>query len=455
MAKQLQFVCQACGELTSKWQGQCPHCGSWNTIEEKESIAQESLLNMASKNKVEGISKEIHSVESCVEKVPEQKRLSTAIGEMDRVLGGGLVGGSLILFSGEPGIGKSTLTLDAASRMATRAKVLYVSGEENEGQIALRAKRMKTGHANLYILQENVLENILQTCKKELPDVLIIDSVQVIYSSSLGNQAGTISQIRFVTEVIMEFAKTSGITVILIGHVTKDGAIAGPKVLEHLVDTVLLLEGERSGELRLLRSVKNRFGTTDEVGVFKMHEEGLLEVTNASAYFLSGKRHGAFGSAYGSIVEGTRAFLVEVQALTSYTKFGYPKRASVGFPLTRLPMILAVLERYGNVPLGSHDVYVNVVGGLSSKDTSLDASVAASIISSKAKKPLPRKTLFLGEVGLTGELRPVAHMEKRVKDAQNIGLEKVILPRKTTGKTISIAQEEIKTVEELVKYIIG
>ncbi len=456
MAKsQITFRCSECMEVTSKWQGQCPACFSWSTLREDTSLEEDSsLLQKAAKGaSPKGVAKKGMTVKEALSKEHAEKRIDTEIEEYNRVLGGGIVPGSLVLFSGEPGIGKSTLTLEVAAKLSRTKKVLYVSGEENETQIAMRAKRMGYVDASIDLVQENVLEHILATCKKSPPEVLILDSIQVLYSLSIGAQAGSISQIRFVTEVIMEYAKTASIAVILIGHVTKDGTIAGPKVLEHLVDTVLLLEGDRSGELRLLRSIKNRFGATDEVGVFRMDGEGLKQVPNPSQFFLSGKRPGATGSTFGAVVEGTRCFYVEVQSLTSYTKFGYPKRTCVGYPMARLPMILAVLERYAGAALGSDDVYVNVVGGLVSRDTALDCSVAASVLSSKAKKELSRGVAFIGEIGLTGEIRTVPHLEKRIKEALKVGVEEVVLPVALTNPPAGIKVTVLKTVEELARYI--
>lgn len=459
------FRCSACGHESPKWIGQCPECGAWNSFEEGGSFVEAGgleRLSFQTNQAVKGQSKMTHQLEKIVtsqDTDASTMRMLTGISELDRVFGGGLVPGSVTLLSGEPGIGKSTLTLSLCVALAKAGKkLLYVSGEESLNQIAMRAKRMSTDLPAMQLLGESMIENIIATILDTAPEVVVLDSIQVLYAASLGSMAGSIGQVRFVTELLVELAKTKGVTIILIGHVTKDGNIAGPKVLEHLVDVVLLLEGSKTHELRMLKAEKNRFGATDEVGVFQMTEKGMEEVANPSEMFLSGRREDAFGSCISSVVEGTRAFMLEVQALNSYTKFGYPKRTSVGYDANRLQLLLAVIGMYTKSSMDSYDVYVNLIGGLRTRDTALDLAVMLAVLSVRLKKPLSPYLLAIGEVGLTGEIRSVSFMDKRVKEAQKLGMKTIIVPAsaKLTVKTKGDMEiVKVATVEEAVKRVFG
>lgn len=420
------YVCQKCEYESSHWQGKCPMCGSWNSF-----VEDTINIGKTEKSGLSGTPRNVRAKEPSLfgnAKKENQIRIPTNIKEFDRVLGGGFFPGSLTLLGGEPGIGKSTLTLQVANNLAKTHKVLMISGEESLEQIAERAFRLgvKENEQNISVVNEFTLETILETIRKAKSDFVIIDSIQVISSADMAAAAGSISQVRYCTEKIMEMAKTTETPVILISHVTKDGNLAGPKVLEHLVDTVLLLEGDRFQQFRLLKTSKNRFGNSSEVGIFEMNEKGLNEVENPSKQFLEGRKESAYGSAITAAVEGTRAFLVEVQALTSTTTFGYPKRTANGFDLNRLQILIAVLEKYGRLNLQNQDIFINIVGGIRLSEPAADLAVLMAIASSYIKKPLPKDSVIFGEVGLSGELRKVSFAEKRAKEAEKIGLNKVI-----------------------------
>jgi DNA repair protein RadA/Sms len=429
------FVCEKCGSQSPRWAGQCSTCGEWNSMME-EKVEQKVF---GKKEKVIGVVGEIKSAKELIS--TPLLRLKTKIDEADRVLGGGIVPGSLILLGGEPGIGKSTLTLQLASKFAAKfGPVLLASGEESAEQIALRAGRIGHADGDLKIVGENILENLLAAAEVSKPKLLIVDSVQVFSSLELSSMPGSIPQIRIVTERLLRFAKSTKTPVILIGHVTKDGDLAGPRLLSHLVDVVLTLEGDANYDFRLLRSVKNRFGATSEVGVFEMKEAGLVEVKNPSAAFLEGRAENPVGSCVATTLEGTRPLLVEVQALTAPSVFGYPKRTASGFDLNRLQLIVAVLQKHAGIRLDSSDVFVNVVGGFRLREPAADLAVALAIASSQKKIPLPTNLTAFGEIGLTGEIRSVSQIEKRKKESQKMSFEKIASGQKFRSLAAAIKE---------------
>jgi DNA repair protein RadA/Sms len=431
------YICTKCQAESGKWAGQCDQCKAWNTL-------AEDVINIGKKDKKMSAAIPIRPSVTATDFKFKEKRLAIGIGELDRVLGGGFMEDSLVLLSGDPGIGKSTLTLQICDRMAGQGrKVLYFSGEESTGQICARAQRLGIKR-EISLVNVNELESLLATIEAEKPGFVVVDSVQVMASDEVESQAGSISQVRHVAEKLMQVAKTQKIPILLIGHVNKAGNLAGPQVLTHLVDTVLFLEGDNFQQFRLLRSAKNRFGAVDEVGVFSMEETGMAEVSNPSALFLEGRAKNPIGSCIVPVLEGTRVFLVEVQALTNYTQFGYPKRTASGFDLNRLNIIIAILNRYADMKLDSTDVYVNVVGGLKLSEPAADLAVALAIASSKLKKPLPANMAVLGELGLSGELRQVPQMEKRLKEAEKMGFDEIVSPKKT-GTVKVLLEQLIKT----------
>lgn len=412
------FSCTQCGFQTSKWLGKCPECEGWNSFREEET---KQITARGSKIKAHARSPESYEkILTRLEK--ETKRLETGIGELDRVLGGGIIPGSLNLIGGEPGIGKSTLTIQLCENLSNAGKqVLYISGEESPEQVSLRGKRLGLALKNFKLLNETNLETAIATLEEEKPDFAVIDSIQVMYSQSFPSAAGTVSQVRFSTEALMEFAKPKKIPLLIIGHVTKDGTLAGPRVLEHLVDGVFLLEGDRFHEFRILRGVKNRFGPTNEVGIFEMNEKGMVEVKDPSAQFLESRNQKKPGIAVVCTIEGTRPLFIEVQALVSKTRFGYPRRTASGFDVNRLNLLIAVIERHLNMNLGNSDVFVNVVGGLKLSEPAVDLGIIMAILSSLKEKALPHGSVFAGEVGLSGEIRKVQQLDKRGKESKKLG----------------------------------
>ncbi|MBO4953606.1 MAG: DNA repair protein RadA [Clostridia bacterium] len=418
------FVCSNCGSEQSRWAGKCPECNEWNTLTEEVRSA-EKPKSASARVATPATSRvlPITQIES-----REEERTRTQIGELDRVLGGGIVKGSLVLIGGDPGIGKSTLLLQICGRLASAEKMLYVSGEESPKQIKLRANRLGVSSDNLLLLSETDIDTVLETALQLKPDYLMIDSVQTMYTERLTGAPGSVGQVREVTLSLMKYAKDNGVPVFVVGHVTKDGAIAGPKVLEHMVDCVLYFEGDRHQTFRILRSVKNRFGSTNEIGVFEMQEDGLIEVPNPSALFLTDRPEDISGSCVLATMEGTRPILAEIQALLSPTAFGLPRRTANGVDYNRVIMLMAVLEKRAGLNLSGQDAYVNVIGGLRLDEPAADLGLVLAIASNFKNKPLSPKLAAFGEVGLTGEIRAVSQAERRVMEAAKLGFETIILP---------------------------
>ena len=415
------FVCSECGNESPKWLGKCPACNSWNTFYEQK-IEKYTETNKAEK-KINNTPKPLNTYIG-----QESDRTSTGFGELDRVLGGGLVKGSLILLGGEPGIGKSTLILQLCEKVQGEGKVLYISGEESAEQIKLRADRLKIKNEDILFLGETDIDVVNNAIIETMPKLVIIDSIQTMYSDEISAAAGSVSQVREITSQIMRICKSRQITTIIIGHVTKDGNIAGPRVLEHMVDTVLYLEGERYNTYRILRGVKNRFGSTNEIGMFEMKEEGMCEILNPSEILISEREDNPPGSCIVTSMEGTRPVLVEIQALTTQSVFGFPKRTANGFDYNRLAVLIAVLEKRINLPLGTQDVYLNVVGGMKISEPAIDLGIMMAVISSFKNIPIPKDVVVMGEVGLTGEVRRINLIEKRLKEIEKLGLKKCIIP---------------------------
>ncbi len=411
------FVCQTCGAVASSWLGKCPDCGAWDSFVEQRT-EKKSGINLAKSEAV--LLKDVS--------YDQTMRTTSGIAELDLVLGGGIVAGSLVLVGGDPGIGKSTMLLQVANHLAARQKVLYVSGEESLAQIKLRAERV-TGQLNdLLLLAENEIQSVLAVVERNQPQLVIVDSIQTMYDQNISSAPGSVSQVREVTNQLMLLAKRRAVVVFIIGHVTKSGAIAGPKVLEHMVDTVLYFEGATRGVYRMLRAVKNRFGSTNEIGVFEMRNTGLIGVDNPSKIFIDNKPAGASGSVVTACVEGTRPLLIEVQALTSVTNYASPRRLAVGVEYNRLTFLIAVLEKVVGMSLGGVDVYVNLVGGVNVGEPALDLAIVAAIASSFRNKRIAEDIIIFGEVGLTGEVRGISNPEKRVNEAAKMGYKRIILP---------------------------
>jgi len=423
-----KFVCNECGSESPKWMGKCPECGQWNTlveeVEQKDNQVRERLVGVLAKPE---------SLSDITDNIEE--RLSTGSSELDRVMGGGIVKGSLVLVGGDPGIGKSTLLLQISNNIGSKGlRVLYISGEESAAQIKLRASRMDVKSGNIFLVSETNTRNVEAYVKDVKPDILIVDSIQTMYNSDISSAPGSVSQVREATLGFMKIAKQDGIATFIVGHVTKQGAIAGPRVLEHMVDTVLYFEGETHMSYRVLRAVKNRFGSTNEIGIFEMGDKGLSAVTNPSEMLLSGRMKGASGSCVIATMEGTRAMLVEVQALLSHTSFGVPRRNATGVDYNRVMLLMAVLEKRVGMQLGASDSYVNVVGGIRLNEPATDLGIVAAIASSFRDKEIDEGTVIIGEVGLAGEVRAVNLMEKRVNEAAKLGFRRCIVPRNNIKK---------------------
>ena len=417
------FVCSECGYESSKWLGKCPSCNNWNSFYEEKAINTSNAAGSSKdKSKVEAI--KLNEV-----KQGEISRITTGVGELDRVLGGGFVLGSLTLLGGEPGIGKSTLILQICNTIKIDGKILYISGEESAEQIKLRADRLKINKDNLLFLSETDIDNVEYAIDKYEPKFVIIDSIQTMYSSEITSAPGSVSQVREITARIMKMCKMANITTIIIGHVTKDGNIAGPRVLEHMVDTVLYIEGERYFSYRVLRGVKNRFGSTNELGMFEMENEGMVEIKNPSSILISEREGNPAGSIIVVSIEGTRPMLLELQALTVPSVFGIPRRNAIGIDYNRLTLLMAVIEKRAGFNLGSQDAYLNIVGGIRVNEPALDLGIVLATVSSFKNRSIKNDVVAIGEVGLTGEVRSVNMIEKRIKEAEKMGYKTIIIPQ--------------------------
>lgn len=451
--KKTVFFCQECGYESSKWLGQCPGCRQWNTFVE-ETVSSKptgTAAGQAGRRIPEPVSLSNITIH-------EEERLHTGIGELDRVLGGGIVGGSLTLVGGDPGIGKSTLLLQMCRYLASEHQVLYISGEESLKQIKLRAQRIGAFPDRMLLLCETNLDMIRQVIEKKKPDVVIIDSIQTMYNEEVASAPGSVSQVRESTGVLMKIAKVLGVSVFIVGHVTKDGNVAGPRVLEHMVDTVLYFEGDRHASYRILRGVKNRFGSTNEIGVFEMREEGLAEVANPSEFMLNGRPEGASGSVVACSIEGTRPILIEVQALVCQSNFGIPRRTAAGTDFNRVNLLMAVLEKRLGMHMSSSDAYVNIAGGIKMNEPAIDLGILLAIVSSYKDIVIDDKLLVFGEVGLSGEVRAVSMAEQRVLEARKLGFTTIILPAvcmKSMKNITDVALVPVENIRDAVQYLTG
>ena len=446
------FVCSNCGYESAKWLGKCPACNEWNSFYEEKVVNTSSTAGgKSSVSKEKNMPRKLKEVQGI-----ETARTSTGIGELDRVLGGGLVKGSLVLVGGEPGIGKSTLILQLCDKVKGEGKVLYISGEESAEQVKIRADRLNINNDDLMFLGETNIDNIQDTIISVNPKLVIIDSIQTMYSEEITSAAGTVSQVREITSRIMKICKSNDITTVIIGHVTKEGNIAGPRVLEHMVDTVLYLEGERYFSYRILRSVKNRFGSTNEVGMFEMKNEGMVEITNPSSILISERNDNPAGSVIIASMEGTRPLLVELQALTTPSVFGIPKRTANGIDYNRLAVLIAVVEKRAGINLGGQDVYLNVVSGIKLTEPAVDLGIILACTSSYKNISIPQDVVAIGEVGLTGEVRAVNMIEKRIKEAEKLGFKTCIIPESSKKQLKGEYKANIigvKNIYEAMKYL--
>lgn len=442
------FFCQTCGYESSKWMGQCPGCKEWNTFVE-EQVVIGAKARTSTKEKVQPMA--ISKIES-----RQEERVSSGIQEFDRVLGGGIVSGSLILVGGDPGIGKSTLLLQVGKLLTNHShKVLYISGEESLQQIKLRAQRMGKFTDLLLLLCETNLEIIRETIQSVKPEVVIIDSIQTMYHESISAAPGSVSQVRESTAILMQLAKGMDVTIFIVGHVTKEGVVAGPRVLEHMVDTVLYFEGDRHATYRILRAVKNRFGSTNEIGVFEMRENGLEEVANPSQFMLDGKPKNASGSVVTCSMEGTRPILIEIQALVCHTNFGIPRRTAAGTDVNRVNLLMAVLEKRLSLSLSGCDAYINIAGGIKMNEPAIDIGIIMALISSYKDRAIDEETICFGEVGLSGEVRAVNMAEQRVIEAKKLGFKKCMIPQVSANsiKIDGIQIVEISNIKDILQYI--
>lgn len=449
--KKTVFFCQNCGHEETKWLGQCPMCKEWNTFVEEKVIASSVSASVKTDRDIE---KKIVALSQV--NADEQKRFQTGMKELDRVLGGGIVPGSLVLVGGDPGIGKSTLLLQVCQKLAKERQVLYISGEESLVQIKLRANRMGNFSDNMKLFCETSLGTIRDVIEKKQPEFVVIDSIQTMYSEEVASAPGSVSQVRESTNVFMQLAKGLGITIFIVGHVTKEGTVAGPRVLEHMVDTVLYFEGDRHASYRILRGVKNRFGSTNEIGVFEMRQNGLVEVENPSEYMLSGKPENASGSVVACSIEGTRPLLIEIQALVCDTNFGMPRRTATGTDYNRVNLLMAVLEKRIGLHLANCDAYVNIAGGIRMNEPAIDLGIVMAIVSSYKNRPVDERMIVFGEVGLSGEVRAVNMPEQRVAEAKKLGFETCVVPEVSLDMVKGIKGIKIigvKTINDAMNLI--
>ncbi len=447
------YICAQCGYETSKWLGKCPQCDSWNSFSEEVIAATNSKTPTSTRRSTASLK----AVTINEIKHDDTKRLATGMQELDRVLGGGLVEGSAVLIGGDPGIGKSTLLLQICETLAQKGRVLYASGEESTAQIKMRAQRLGVQSDNLFLLCENDMDLIEEQARLIQPTVLVVDSVQTVYKSDISSSAGSVTQVREATATLTRYAKQTGAAVFIVGHVTKQGAIAGPRVLEHLVDTVLYFEGDRQDAFRILRTVKNRFGSTNEIGVFEMNDKGMQEVLNPSALFVDQREQNMSGCSVICTLEGTRPVLAEVQALCSYTSFGTPRRTSAGVDYNRMALLCAVLEKKAHLRLNDQDIYVNVVGGLRIDERCADLGILAAIASSLKNKSIQNHTVALGEVGLTGEVRAVSQIETRLRECEKQGYQTVVMSEKNAKackKQFQINIIGVKTIQQALEVLL-
>lgn len=454
MKQKTIYICNECGYQSAKWLGKCPSCDTWGSLE--ESILREEKKS-TTKTAAKSIGASARTPRKLGEiKTDEETRTVTGIGELDRVLGGGIVKGSLVLVGGDPGIGKSTLLLQICHKLGSEKKILYISGEESERQIKLRAERLGADGENLYLLSETDVESVLDAIDVTSPDIVIVDSIQTMHHESISSAAGSVPQVREATNAFMHLAKSRDITFFIVGHVTKDGTLAGPRVLEHMVDCVLYFEGDRQMTFRILRAVKNRFGSTNEIGVFEMAGDGLREVENPSAMLLEGRSENNSGSSIICAMEGSRGVLAEIQALVTPTGFGNPRRMSSGIDLNRIILLIAVLEKRAKVHLSSSDVYINVAGGLRIDETAADLGICAAIATGQTDTQIPPDMIFIGEVGLNGEIRSVSQIEKRLNEAAKLGFKSAVIPKQSI-KGINIPEGfsvfGVKTLYEAISLV--
>ena len=430
MKTKSSYICSECGYKSPKWMGKCPGCGSWNTMQEtleaEEKPSKSNSIASPLLSSMRRGAKQMREIKPGFE-----KRRATGLRELDRVLGGGMVQGSLVLVGGDPGIGKSTLLLQICESSKTEGKILYVSGEESEGQIKIRAERLGIDNPDLYLLSENDVETVISAIQDIKPDMVIIDSIQTMHIDSIASASGSVPQVREATNAFMRLAKGMGIAMFIVGHVTKDGALAGPRVLEHMVDCVLYFEGDRQTSFRILRGVKNRFGSTNEIGVFDMTDKGLMEVDDPSMLLLEGRNENISGNSIVCTMEGSRGVMAEIQALVTPTGFGNPRRMSAGIDLNRVILLIAVLEKRARMNLSNSDIYINVAGGLRIDERAVDLGICAAIASGQSDVVIPADMIFIGEVGVGGELRSVSQLEKRISEAAKLGFSSAIVPKRS------------------------